>query len=475
MTEATVTKTPAEQLIDAIGETNSQIATMAKGFDEMKAFINEAGKPQAPAVSKGERANTSRPFMISRFVKGIIARKDNHSNWNEGCKLEHDIALKLQKAYKAMGMDCSDCVIPLGTDLMPMDWNNVEDKKDLPGVPAELVKEIKDSTGSYQVDPDEIRWMQKNNVLGGTLTKAANNITTDSQGGYLRPLAAQGELIELWRNSLAFPRAGVSTVALPGSGRMRFPRQITATSVTGYAEQATISESNATFDDVDMALKAYSALSKCSEEFLKFISISGEALLRQDLVRQSEIAIDADCFDGPGGDRMTGLLSQAAMITNIASTVGTDGNTIGTSDVDFLVGAQENANAPVGDSNVAIFLRPKLWRGIRNRKDSFGRYVFDWAAANASGPASLMGYRLITSTNVPVNRAKGAASNLTLLMSIIPSEILMAMGGIMDLASTTSDGTDFAKRRIAIRCTSYVDINARHGEAVAILDDLIDG
>ena len=476
----TPTVDPAQVLAERFDKIEKSLAGL-DGFntklDEMKSLIDENGKARAPAGQVDvNKSAPSASYSFQKVSRGLFARDvEKDKDWQRHCRYEVSINNQIAKAYGTN----SDTMCPLSTELMRLEAHVVEkengDKVEAPGVSMTLLKELQQNfSAPASFDPDEIQWMQRRGLLKGTIEKAANNMGTSTQGGTLVPLAAQGELIELLRNSLAFTRAGVRQFPLPPQGTIRYPRQTGANTVAGFAEAATITETELTTDSITLTAQAYSGLSKVTEDLIKFSSISVEALIREDLARQTMLAIDRDMFDGSGhgSNELPGLVGVSGITTRAASTLGANGDTLGTSDISFLIADMAEANAPI-DNGVAIIVRPGLWTAVTKRKDSLGRYVFDDASRGVGQAPSIDGYPVIRATNVPNNRAKGSATDLTMILAIVPSEILFGMAGVIDMAQTNSDSTDFAKRIIALRCTTFCDLAVRHAVSVGLLDDLL--
>lgn len=474
---------PAQALADRLSQIEKSIEGMGKldgKLDAIASLIDEKGKAHAPGghVDMSKSA-PSQSYSFQKMARAIFARDvEKDANWRRHAKYEISINQQIAKGH---GTD-SDTMCPLSTELMRIDPSEVlkEDgtRSEAPGISTDLLKELRENFGSApQADPDEVQWMAKRGFLKSTtIEKTPNNYSlSGTAGSTLVPLAAQGELIEVLRNSLAFTRAGVRQFPLPPNGTIRYPRQNGVNTVGGFAENGTITETELTTDSVTLAAQAYSGLSKVTEDLIKFASISVEALIREDLARQSLIKIDRDMFDGAGhgSNEIPGLLGVSGIVLRVASTVGTNGNTLGTSDISLLIADMAEANAPI-DNGVSVIVRPGLWTGVTKRKDSLGRYVFDDAARGVGQRPSIDGmYPVIIATNTPNDREKGSASDLTLVLAIVPSEILFGMAGVIDMASTNSDSTDFAKRVVSIRTTTYCDLACRHAKSVGYLDDLL--
>ena len=454
---------------------DATVATLTKSMTDLARTVEDAAKPQSPNLRKGESIMSSRPFSYGRLIKAVVRQKEGDRQFDNHSKIEMELCGRLKKAYDEMygqgASGLSQFCAPLSTALMPEDWSetgaDADSVKDMPGIPAALVKEIKQhfSIKPYRDDAELAHYgllrkdqLRDNPLLGGTLV----------------PLAAQGELIEVLRNSMCFTRApGVRIVPLPPGGSIRYPRQTSSTSISGYSEGSTITESTLGTDAITMTAKSYRGLVDVTDELLRFAgNVSVEALIREDLAEQVARQTDRDMIDGPGGTRMLGVLQYTGIQTHTASTTATNGDTILPDDPQLLYGKMADANAPV-DRGFVFAMRPRLWTGITTRKDSQLRFVFDWAAANSGAPAALFGHQVIQSTNIPNTRIKASGVDLTLLLAFVPSEILVGQAGVLDFAMTDSDSSKFTQAIKTVRCITYIDCILRHDIGVGIVDQLL--
>lgn len=456
-------------------DTAGQIADVTKSVQTLTDTIAEMAKARkAPAVQTGELQTNSRRFSFARLCKAVALTAIAGENYRADAKIELELCAKVRKEMAEMGGNSaaglSQFCAPLSTAMLPQRWEDVganpDDVKNLSGFSGSLIKEIQDHFAVGVVfDPAEA---QRYGLMKSTHVR--NDATL---GGTLVPLAAQGELIEVLRNSLSLTRAGVRMVPLPPQGSVRYPRQNTAGSVSGIAEGVAATESNVTTGEVLLNAKEYRGFMKYTDTLLRFAGIpSFEALLREDLGQVTSIQMDRDSLDGQGGTKILGVLNHSGIKTRDAATVATNGNTLGTSDPALLIADMAGANAPV-DRGFAWLIRPELWAGVMTRKDSQGRYVFDWAPQNMGMPMTLFNRPAYESSNVPNTRNKGTGTNLTVLIGIVPSEILMGQAGIVDFANTNSDGEDFRAGVNTLRVTTFGDMNLRHDVSVGKIDELL--
>ena len=454
-----------------------------KEISELKALVKEASAVsakslEAPSIRKGENVMSSRPFSYGRMMLAVVRKQAGDLDFGSQSKVELELAGRLRKESDTMcgqgGSGYSQFCAPVASAFMPISWNDVDGTKengdplDLPGYTKSLVKEIRDHfVSSPDYDPQEAQ------RLGVRKDAMVRNDATF--GGTLVPLAAQGELIEVLRNSMAIARTpGVRMVPLPPQGSIRYPRQTSLTSISGYTEGATISGSRFGTGAVTLTAKRYSGLVDVTDELLRFAgNTSVEALIRQDLAEQTARVTDKDMIEGPGGTQMLGLINIPSIQTKTAGTVGANGNTMWPEDILNLIAQQAGANAPT-ERGVAILMRPELWALISASRNSQAAYMFQSAFANGAFGPGLWGHSVIQSTNISNTRRKGSSAALTMVLSLVPSEILIGQSGVIDFAMTDSDSSKFAQGIKTVRVMSYLDVGVRHESSVGLLDQVLD-
>lgn len=458
-------------------ELQGTVTALTKGMETMSSNLEKLAQPQyrggAPAIREGENILSSRQYSFTRLMKAAACTARGDRQYNGHAKIEMELGSKLRKEFgEMMGSSnadfLSEFVAPLSTAMMPESWETDKGEK-LPGISVNLVKECRDHF-NYRpyADQDEL------SKLG--IVRLQKDVSANSQilGGSLIPLATTGELIEVFRNTLLFERAACRIVPLPPNGAMRYPRQTSSTTVAATSEGAVITESNIGTGAISLGAKPYSGLVDMTEEILKFAgNMSIEAMVRDDLAQVMTRTVDRDRIDGPGGLRMLGLTLHPNILVRLATTVAANGNTLGVRDLPLLFADLLEANAPADESFVYA-MRPGLWAQLTTRVDSQGRPIFDYFSANGSGLDTMFKRPVLRSTNIPETRIKGSGTTLSMVMGFVPKEVLIGQSGVIDFATTNSDGTKFQERITTVRATTYTDINIRHDESFGMIDTLLD-
>lgn len=483
------TKQAANQ--DAVDEVPEELVKMVDGIKselgEMKAQIAKATETVRDPrfnIRTGENILTSRPYSFTRLCKAIIdaggqgAIDKTHRG---GAKVEMELSAKLRKYHHHTdgSQDGRVVLVPLGTDLLPTADSKNEEGTEFEALPVELVKECRDlMRGELAYDTRELSRIAKDIGYAQLAKDMRTNDAT--QGGTLVALPEQGEVIDVLRNSMVFTRAGSRMITLPTQGSIRYPRMTADPTFNAIAEEGTITESTPTTGELTLSAKWYAAFVDLSPFLMKFSSQSVEAWLRMAFGRSAAIKLDRDMIDGQGGTSIKGVISYSGVSTIVATTVGSNGNTLEAIDPPIMLATLENSNAPV-DSGVFFAMRPRLFNRVTHRRadavsaaDAAGAFLFDVARGQGGFPDRISGVPTYRSTNIPNTRAKGSGTNLTLMLGGVPSEWLVGMAGVMEIDMSNSDDVNFRKGIVTMRATQWADAGPWHEESFAFFDTLLE-
>lgn len=446
--------------LNGVAET---VVALAKTVDERSKPIAPwaFGFGRAPGAVIGESSLSSRPFSFARLAKGLLSIKGQlGSDEREDAKTELEYSYRLAKSMGVAGY-----AVPLDSRML-VDQGEAEKQGDKY---VGLAKEWKQmNTNLQSLDQDEYQYIAKQLTAGVQTT-----------GGSFIPGPAQGEIIDLLRAQALFGGAirGMREVTLPPQGSIEFPRVTSGVTISAYAESDATSESTPGTGDVKLEAKMYSGMVQMSQNFLKFATtVSGDAFVRTQLTLDTDLKIDRDIINGTGGKFIKGLLGYSNLTSLTASTTSPSGDTLGSSDIDFLIAKMADASVPT-NSGVFIAMTNVLMAALKHRKDSNNRFLFD-VAAMAFGGGTVMqlfsGKPIYGSPQIPRNRGKGAATNLTSVLVGIPSELYIGRAGAMVIDMTDSHASNFAEGKIAMRSTTYVDAVPAHEQSFGVIDQLVE-
>ena len=454
----------------------SVVESLAKTVNALNERVEKAATVQddwlkarkAPAVVVGESSLSSRQFSFARLAKGILCKQGKlGQDYREESKMEMDLCSRLAKEYQGLEGN-SGYVVPLDWRMIPQDQS--------PGLTS-IAKEWRQANSNpfgNGVDLDHYAYVAKE--LGYEGVAKALTAGTASTGGSFIPNASQGEMIDLLRPQALFGGVvtGLTEVTLPPQGAIEFPVVTSGTTISAYAEATATSESTPGTGQVRLEAKMYSGMVKMTERFLTFsASVAGDAFVRTQLALDTDIKVDKDIIYGTGGTFIKGLVTYSGLTSRTATTVATNGNTLGASDIDFLIADMEDANVPAG---AIILMRNKLLAALKHRTDDNSTFLFDVAKGTLGGGTLMQVYSgrpIYGSPQIPNTRAKGSGTDLTMVLAVVPSEIMIGRGPVMSIDMTNSDGSDFQSGTITMRSTTYVDAAPKHSASIGLIDVLL--
>ncbi len=448
-------------------------------LDDLKKRAAAATKPtesaavvatHTPAVRKGEDTLSSRPFSMLRLF-GAMA---GHVTPDQA-KLELEMTGAFKKALNETGTMIqggsggSQWILG-ASDLLPYDASE-----------HTATKLLREASGQFTkgVDPDKMLWEAErlDNLL------VAMSYLTDSIGGTLVAPAEQGEVIPLMRNQSAVDRAGARMVPLPPQGKVVYPRMTSASTAYWIGENTSITESNPQTGQAEMMAKKLAVLTRVPNELFKYASVSADAMLRMDIAKSLALGFDYACLYGTSGAQPKGLKyynGSDEVLLYVASTVGTDGDTLNPQDGYLMSSAIEDRNFDL--NGWKWIMRPKMWGKIASFRsssgavttaDQLGLFVQDLTRKLGDGaPPNWTGYPVVRSSQLPNNLTKGSGTGLTEIWGGVWSEFLMGMYGAVEFAQATQ-GTEFALDQTSIRGILHADCVPRYAGAFARATSLV--
>jgi HK97 family phage major capsid protein len=426
-----------------------------------------------PGVRTGENIMGSRGFSFMKML-GVLSGAIEP----EEAKIERDVASRLHQCY-VKGNDGyaysgkgetgkSRFLAPLASSFMHDVF-----------VPQDFRHEMKSMVvaGTEGYDPGEALWIRRKQLAAQGYGQKTLSWLNETSGGALVPPAEMGELIELLRNKEALVNAGVRTVPLPPQGRMKYPRQTSASLTYWVGENQPIRESEIGTGEVTLQAKKLAILIKAPNELIRFASPAAEALLRDDMTKSLALGLDLAGLEGLGGDHRPRGLIQHANINRINSSVpGANGDRVVAEDLYRMQAAVEESNAEFE----GYLMRPKcLYKYYPLRFDAVsqgdrqGGFLFNFIREPGDGfKATLAGMPVTKSTQVSQSRSKGSATNLTYIIGGMFSDALLGMFGAIEFAATNVGDTAFQNDQTWVRGILSADFAVRHEAAFVLMDNL---
>jgi HK97 family phage major capsid protein len=303
------------------------------------------------------------------------------------------------------------------------------------------------------------------------LQRAAYAVGSGTTGGNLvetQLLAA--DFIEVLRNSTVTGQLGARY--LTGlTGNINIPRQSSQTNTFWVGESVALTESEATFDQVQLRPHVVGSLSKMSRLTLQQTTPAIEMLVREDLLMTGALALDAAALNGTGSSSQpTGI----ANTSGIGSVIGgTNGANLTFDMLISLYSAPAIANAP--QENLGFAINGKSRGYLASLKSTTGQYLWNPRGnVSAAIPDSVVGYRYALSNQLPSNLTKGTASGIcSQLLFGNWQELFIAEWGVTEILVNPYDSTGFLNGDILVRSFQTVDIGLRHPASFANMSDAL--
>ncbi|WP_028002954.1 phage major capsid protein [Sinorhizobium meliloti] len=313
------------------------------------------------------------------------------------------------------------------------------------GFERELSQEVAKRSGrKFQgiAVPDEV-FTEKRTLLAG------------SSAADLIPNVHRGDLfIDRLRSALVVGRLG-ATVLDNLVGTVDIPKQTGSSTAQWVAEDGSLTETDASFTDVNLAPKTVGAMTSFSRRTLINAVPSVEQLVRRDLAAVIASAIDHQALMGDGtGNTPTGIANTPGIAT--PSLAGpTWAQVLG------VIASIQNEDADLG--NLGWALNPSAVAKLRGTVKATG----EGAGFLMEAPGNLAGYPAASTTAIP-----SAAGPVTSVFFGAWSQLLIGYWSGTDILVNPYETTAYAKGRVMVRAMRDVDIAVRHAESFAVADDL---
>lgn len=451
------------ELLTAVKKLGDVVEQQGKELAELKKKSSANPSPtRVFGIRKGENPLTSRPYSFLKAI-GLFNRCVPAAQ----CKVETDISMKLRKSMEQDGFKPEyehSLFLPLWADAL-------SDQH------MELRKEIKSAMKLGDVDEDEITHLRKNYFQKDL------SWLTETSGGALVPLAAQGDLIEVLRNKEVCVQAGASMFPLPPQGSLKLPKQTSAMTAAWIGENTTISKSDVGTSSVNLLAKKLGVRGALPNELMRYSNPAAEAMVRMDMSRVLALALDLAALEGSGGLQPTGLIKGVgadAILTYTASTVGATGNTFKPEDWEKMIGVVEDNNGLVDENTAGFICRPKLFRKSNATRadavtanDAAGPFVEILKNLSTAANNMRCGYPVHKSNQVSGARVKSSGTDLTYIIFGVWSQLLIAMGAAMELDMNPYGDTAWSTDQTELRGILQADIAWRYNKAFVWCDQLI--
>jgi HK97 family phage major capsid protein len=463
-------KKPAtlDDVMNAVGNIASKQSNLEKEIGEIK---EKAAAPVFPSGFNPAHVFHATSGPVGRDSAGYSILKAAGLSMGilpaEQCKEEVAISNKLREIYVKKGYEphrANSIIVPHSSRDLPPDAQEFG---------AEIRQKMAASAGNGP-DPDEIAWMARKGYIQKTM-----GTTNDTLGGTLIGYATLGELVDLQRNREVFSRAGASQVTLPANARMAFPKQTGGCTAYWVGEGAAITASDAATGILDLVGKKLGVLVKLNNELIRYASPTSEAMIRNDIARQSALKADAAMIDGTGGTQIKGLLTYPSASSwtqgqDSLLTYSVTSNTLQPQDAVGMVGILPDEVQDQDD--IKFVMRNDLWAKVAGRRadavsgsDGKGPFVYNITRGIQERlQKQFGGYEVIGSSQTPYNR--GGSSNQTCVFGGYFPDWIIARFGVMEFLASNTGDTALTNDQTWLRGIQILDAGPRHAASFVLAD-----
>jgi HK97 family phage major capsid protein/HK97 family phage prohead protease len=272
-----------------------------------------------------------------------------------------------------------------------------------------------------------------------TTTTAQSTIATNT-----------GSLIDILRNkSAVLPLAQV----LSGlNGNVSFPKQTQSMSASKLAEGDATVDSDIGFGELTMSPSRFGGSGNYSKQLLHQSSVAIESLIRNDLMTQISLKIDAEAIAKILNEAGVGLVS-----------LGDNGGQITNGSIVDLETEVAIDNADIGSLAYVMNARTKGWLKKTPITNGNPKMILENNELN--------GYMTHVSNQLPADLTKGSGTDLSAMIFGNFSDLLVGFWGGIDLIV---DPYTLSKQgKISIVADQFADIGIRRAESFAVIKDAI--
>jgi len=288
--------------------------------------------------------------------------------------------------------------------------------------------------------------------------------TPDSSGGYLVPIQAIPELIEMLRAEAVVFQMGATLLDNLVGSPVEIPKQTGGATAYWVGENEPLTGSDQTLGQLQLTPKSVGALVKLSNRLLRMSSPSAEQMVRADIARVVALAIDLAALRGSGA---------SGQPTGIANTPGinTKAFSVNSPNFDYFFDMEyELAVDNALRGKLGFVFHHCVKRSLSKLKvaqfsgDTGGEYII--RPMDAAQLQAYIGYPFAMTTQIPINL--GAGGNETEIYLGNWQELIVGQWAGISILPSKEAGDAFAKNQTWIRIITDVDIGLRHAESFCL-------
>ena len=310
--------------------------------------------------------------------------------------------------------------------------------------------------------PTNIPFAQRAQYAAGAQATGGAMVATNLlAGSFIEVLRAKARVLQLG-----------ATVLSGLVGNVDIPRQTGATSTFWVTEGGNLTEAEATFDKVSLALKSIGTYSAITRQMLLQSTPDIEMLARADLIAQIALGIDLAALSGTGsGGQPTGVVNVAGVGSVIGGTNGAQLTIDHLIDLETVVA---NANADV--DSMAYLTNAKAVGWLKKLKSTTGQYLWtNLPGGQRSGtPGEINGYPVARSNQARSTLTKGTSNGICSEVVFGNwSELILGEWGVLEIMPNPYDATLFKQGGVLLRAMQSVDVAVRHAASFSVMTDAL--
>jgi HK97 family phage major capsid protein len=290
------------------------------------------------------------------------------------------------------------------------------------------------------------------------LETRAQRTGSDPAGGYLVQEEV-GAFHDRMRANNVILAAGPK-IADMGSDALVLPGLSASTTVQTPGEGGSITESDATFQQVRLTAKKYIVRTVASSEWLSDSNPAAREIIADDHARQLASRLDLDMLEG-NGTMIIGLRRKAGITS---TSLGANGATPTLDNLQDALYRLEAANADM--TRVAWFMSPRTWQTFGKLKDSQNRYQLQ-PDPTTEARRSLFGRPVFVSSQIAITETVGSSSDCSYIIAADMSRVVV--GRRLDLTVLYDPFSKSSTDQVVIQSTVRYDMNVLHTGACEVI------
>lgn len=294
---------------------------------------------------------------------------------------------------------------------------------------------------------------------------------TDTAGGYIVPVQALGDFIEMFRANLVTKQLGATYIEGLTGSPVEVPGQSGGATVYWLGEDNPngITASDLTLKQSQMTPKGAAALVKLSNRLLRMSNPSIENLVRQDVAFAMAEAVDIAAIRGIGANgQPLGLMNHAGVLTYDMTSIAKK--------VEVWPALYEIENK-LAEANslkgkLGFCFHPRVRKNLAQARVGSGFAAEDGDGEFVANPltnhhlAGYLGYPFVASTNMSITTTTSPDETEVLFGNW--AELIVGVWQGLTIMASQEASTAFTTNQTWIRFVQEVDVMLRHVESFCI-------